>query len=538
MQLTQEQEEIVDYMKNRACGDINIALIATAGAGKTSTARAIAEAMPDENFLYLVFSKSMQKESKQKFPQNVKVKTIHGFAYQSLNLTIEPISSHNYTQVMEITSANTEEWATEVLDEINKFCEGTDRSMGYRYSEEAHKFWDALQNGVIPHSHTTYLKAFSLLPDEIIAKGFSFVLIDEAQDLDKVALQIVRAIKVPKVFIGDPNQEIFKFTNGKVNVFEHLPFNKELMLTQTFRCSPVVTNYANEVLKFMNARVRMTTKVKPKSPQNGAIITRTNSGLIKEIYKRLESLDNLDDLQNSSVTIPKLVRNPQDIFSAALTLSAILRALHNNEEIKIDTKSSLAFLAVKIKTEKLSESAFRSYCINSDNLEIKTAYTLIISFYNKKFSLEQVYYAIKYLNSAHRYEYFDYNGTKCPLYLTTAHTSKGLEFDWVRLSNDFPDLMQLKLVADQADDKNYLKLREAFLMESKLFYVAVTRAKTRIQDDSKNADLFNVMLNGGNINALIKKNHTGKESVPKEKIQAELKTFSHALNSAIRQKLA
>lgn len=64
------------------------------------------------------------------------------------------------------------------------------------------------------------------------------------------------------------------------------------------------------------------------------------------------------------------------------------------------------------------------------------------------------------------------------IYLMTAHASKGLEFDEVTLTKDFPDIEKMR------NDESYTfaEINE----EINLYYVAVTRAKKYLNDLSKN----------------------------------------------------
>ena len=80
MQLTEEQQRIIAYVKQMKRGD-RLKVEAKAGSGKTSTLVEVAKANPDKRFLYLAFNKAIVNEAKGKFPKNVVVKTTHSLAY-------------------------------------------------------------------------------------------------------------------------------------------------------------------------------------------------------------------------------------------------------------------------------------------------------------------------------------------------------------------------------------------------------------------------------------------------------------------------
>jgi superfamily I DNA/RNA helicase len=71
---------------------------------------------------------------------------------------------------------------------------------------------------------------------DIIDNKYDMILIDEAQDFDMIMLRmILRDTKIPKVFVGDPLQSIYKF-RGSINAFEHLPMNASIIeFYSTFR---------------------------------------------------------------------------------------------------------------------------------------------------------------------------------------------------------------------------------------------------------------------------------------------------------------
>ncbi|HEY3482838.1 MAG TPA: AAA family ATPase, partial [Streptomyces sp.] len=58
----------------------DIAMLALAGAGKTTVLRMIAEHLPDKKILYIAFNKSIADEAKQSFGRNVTARTFHSLA--------------------------------------------------------------------------------------------------------------------------------------------------------------------------------------------------------------------------------------------------------------------------------------------------------------------------------------------------------------------------------------------------------------------------------------------------------------------------
>src|SRR5690606_41689247 len=76
--LTQEQKDIISSVKEGK----NLRITARAGAGKTSTLVATANAVP-KSALYLAFNKATVEDAKPKFPEYVDAKTWPSLAYAS-----------------------------------------------------------------------------------------------------------------------------------------------------------------------------------------------------------------------------------------------------------------------------------------------------------------------------------------------------------------------------------------------------------------------------------------------------------------------
>jgi len=77
MQLTDEQRMVV------ASDSEALRVVAFAGAGKTSTLRAYAQARPEMSFLYLAFNRAIKQEAERKFPSNVYCVTTHALAFRN-----------------------------------------------------------------------------------------------------------------------------------------------------------------------------------------------------------------------------------------------------------------------------------------------------------------------------------------------------------------------------------------------------------------------------------------------------------------------
>ena len=77
---TPEQDAIVLAAQSTTA---NLAVIARAGAAKTSTLILIAEALPSTDILCLAFNKAIATEMTERLPANCEAKTLHGLGFQA-----------------------------------------------------------------------------------------------------------------------------------------------------------------------------------------------------------------------------------------------------------------------------------------------------------------------------------------------------------------------------------------------------------------------------------------------------------------------
>ena len=87
-----EQKEILGAVVNKKSLRIN----ALAGTGKTTTLVMVADVLPEEKILCMVFTKANEIDMKKKFRPGVTIKTTHSIAYQIVkkwtNINLENIS--------------------------------------------------------------------------------------------------------------------------------------------------------------------------------------------------------------------------------------------------------------------------------------------------------------------------------------------------------------------------------------------------------------------------------------------------------------
>jgi len=472
MKLTDEQNLILSSLKRLD----EVKIFAFAGTGKTTTLKAIAEANPKARILYLAFNKSIEKEAKGKFPRNVEIKTVHALAYKYVGRLYE-IQNLNPAVVAELFGMDYQS-AYEVINSFEIFCNSgvlSFEELMLPHMEYAKILYQKMKDKEIAANHSFYLKEFHLkLANGEIRLNYDIVLLDEAQDTNPVTFAIFYLIGAKKrIAVGDKHQQIYAF-RGAVNALGHFD-GESFYLTNSFRFNDKIAKNATYFLNVWkgeeNTIKGLNTQTRIKSK---AILSRTNSYLIEKTASFIR-----DEVKF------KFVREPYNVFGLALNL---LR-LKNNE--KLDKQ--FGYLNKFDYDELLSMSESKEF----SDIEMKTALG-IVEKYNK--ALIGFYTKAK--------EYFYDRGLKAEYYLSTAHTSKGLEWDEVTLLEDFNHLY--KKVANLMKERNIKDTEPYYFIkalakngyeglaelenEANLFYVASTRGRVRV------INLSDVAFNKSKIN--------------------------------------
>lgn len=295
---TEEQQRAVSLAKTGG----SLAIQALAGAGKTSTLRLIAESELDrKRFAYLAFNRKIVEDGKRSFGPNVRCSTAHSMAMgqigyswcldrigatgrmpnkvmaERLGLDFPlPLGSGEAT--IELDPAVV---AGIVHRTVSAFCQSDAEVIGRRhvpfqrgidepgkgYDNNraviaavvplAQRMWDDLSNrGRMTRfrfTHSHYLKMWQLSGPVIKADT---ILFDEAQDANPVMMAIVEAQDhAQRIWVGDSNQTIYGW-NGAVNAMELADVDAECSLTESFRFGPEIAEQANIVLERLgDARV-------------------------------------------------------------------------------------------------------------------------------------------------------------------------------------------------------------------------------------------------------------------------------------------
>ncbi|BBJ29049.1 UvrD-helicase domain-containing protein [Athalassotoga saccharophila] len=475
---TDEQQAIIEHF-----GDTKDLLIqAFAGSGKTSTLEMLARAYPERHFIYLVFNHSTAESARKRFPENVDVRTVHSFALGYMSQYDNPVGTYKIPVFADILGIDYDyaEVARYILDE---FCYSdrmefeemdkdtvkedmevswlidsgiVDLDKAFRYAKE---FYTKMEDGKIPPTHSFYLKEFQRLGIAEKAR-YDAVLLDESQDSNPITYDIVSKINGQKVIIGDRHQKIYGFRNT-VDISERfLKTSEEMPLTKSFRFHEGIAEIANKLLSSLKGEKREIRGVSPHTKiKTRAFITRTNAKIIELI----ESMIGMNEW--------KTIRDPQDLFKLPMSITKIF----TNKSIDYEVPPDLIFLSRFKDIDDL-----QNYARKMEDIELLSAIGIAV---RKSECIEKCFeIAMK-----HFLEDAD-------VYFTTAHTSKGLEWDEVYLTDDYPDIISSIKKEAQSVEK-FIEMQkmqnrriQKIVEEINLIYVAITRAR-------ENVDLSAVKIN-------------------------------------------
>lgn len=294
--LTDEQRAVV------ASDSPALRVVAFAGAGKTSTLRAYAEARPSQRFLYVAFNASVAREARASFPAHVTCSTMHALAYRAVGRRYQhklrtslrahqaaPALGLNPSEVSDLSAADRalvalRHFLSSDSSDFDEFQSQTGNRYGSVVYAAAARLWARMidPHDRLPMLHDGYLKLFQLSEPRL---GYDVVLFDEAQDANPVVLAILRGQPSRRVYVGDPHQQIYQFRYA-INGMAAPDLEDELCLSESFRYGAELAAAANRLLalKGETRLVRGGRRSEPSSTR--AFIARGNSA----IYRRAVEL--------------------------------------------------------------------------------------------------------------------------------------------------------------------------------------------------------------------------------------------------------
>lgn len=468
---TLEQAAIGDGFKTGA----NIVVEALAGTGKTTTLRMLAAMNVTRPGVYLAYNKAIVKEAEGRFPQAVQIGTAHSLAYRAIG--------HRYShrlpgrgrgsqrmraqQIVNLFKVKATDAGGAMINPvmrvrlaesmIARFCTsgfyafqihhlppraehlGNPNAIFDAILPVAEAMWSDLQdeNGRLYFTHDHYLKMWQLSRPKIYA---DYVLFDEAQDANPVIADVVaRQDHAQLVYVGDRNQQLYAW-RGAIDAMAKVE-GERYALTKSFRFGPAIAEAANAWLDLLGSPHRVVghepvaSRVGALSGNPDAILCRTNGTALGQILQ----------YQNEGVRVamaPGDASAGKDILSFAYAASDLMGG-RGTDHPELAAFTTWPELLEYVEEEESGSDLGR-----------------LVNIINRVGPAKAIA-AIKNLTPKDRAQ----------VTVSTAHKAKGLEWDRVKVADDFtPPDFEAGETADPAD-----------LM---LAYVTVTRAKQELSPGS------------------------------------------------------
>lgn len=474
MPRTPEQQNLIDLAL-----DPDVALVkceACAGSGKTYSLLELTKTLNPTSGWYLAYNNAIAAEAEGKFKDTkIKCKTIHALAYSQVvnQYGLKP----GYFGVRNVIPPTLHYGVRKKLvDMLDDFCLSAyvepetyfdDNEITPFYRKLITEHLDKMSNGEIQCSHSFYLKLYHVLLKNgtIPAIDVDLLLLDEAGDITALTLDIFRLIKAKtKIAVGDVQQNIYGF-NKTINAFtamEHEGVSANL--TSSFR---VAAPIAKKVQKFVRLHLDPSFKFRGRvydEPAEGvhAYISRNNYSLVENMF----SLMSRDVKFNTT-------RKVTDI----LKLPLILANLDNGSAVKeYEFKDIERHRLAWLKSDALQRrhKTPQDYVKNrmKDDAEIQTGFKAVAE-HGKEELKALAKFAVKCSTSKH------------DVMLTTAHSSKGLDFAKVTILGDLNSAAKKAIYTLQLENGKAIpkqKVLNEANTELRLYYVACTRAMTELNN--------------------------------------------------------
>lgn len=489
---SQQQLDIFNEIANPTKPVLKIK--ATAGAAKSSSlVEAIARykrTNKTAKVLYLVFGNLASKEARSEFGTNATVSTLHAYAYSHVVKQYGLGEVKPFLTWKDLPKSVFRPFGKDqdVINIVKNYCESQylsldsyidsikDNTFQFGLVPIAKQLLNLMATGRMPVTHEFYLKLYHILVMRGTEKPAPVdrLLIDEAQDMSAMALDIIERIPADQVvLVGDPNQRIFSFMN-LIDGFARFTDATILELSQSFR---VDNKYAPAIQHFLRKHLDSTAVFEgmlyPDNvvPKTKAYLTRTNASLIAKMIELNKSHTPYHLTHN--LKIKQMFKLPLAVIYAKPGFPQRDSELRHFQDL-VDEWGRLPEASRK-------DTGLYSFIMSHPNTDPSTisAIKLIL-----KFSKEDI---IEAHDQAE-----EHKKQACDLQLMTAHNSKGTTRDIIELDPDMDRALQDALSPrfKGSDDERRSELC--------LYFVACTRHRYHL-DGADYLDQIMEQLNDNTI---------------------------------------
>jgi superfamily I DNA/RNA helicase len=466
MQATQQQLEIT--RESRSSSDVIVE--ARAGTGKTTQIEMVCRDQMQNNILLLCFNKDIRVAAEARMPANVTCKTFHQLGWPTYGKYFDSqMKLRFYTKKIAKLIRCEESIINVAKETVRKFTASDDRvitgfhvpyaSYVKKGKEEQNAFKEEVvsaartlwthktnfKNREVPVDFDDWLKMFEL--EGRVRGQFDKVIIDEGQDVTKRDLSIANKINSPRLLVGDSFQQLYEW-RGSINSLDEIGIENALYLTQSFRFGCAIAEKANEVLALLNhncpplvgyENVDSQISWDNKPTERHTILCRTNAGLLSNALDMIRKGKTIHIVGNMA----DMVRRLESAWY--LSIGDKHRITHPEIQLIGDWESLLELAKLDVDMKMLVQQVMK---------------------YNSQ--IPGICEELKSSGEA--------SESRADVILSTVHKAKGLEWDVVRLAEDFPEEM---VYFSHRERKWVVKKAEVYCL-----YVAVTRAKLKLYVNS------------------------------------------------------
>ncbi|RYG48989.1 MAG: DNA helicase, partial [Chitinophagaceae bacterium] len=460
-----------------------------AGSGKTTTIIEYASSRPkDSRILYLAFNRSVKTEAKKKFQKknlkNVQIETAHSLAYNFIvrgggyKISTAGYTSFDVARILSL-SGNGEKHgeyilANHILKFLTYFCNSSVarvQDLDYRKTISDQQaltfvtnFYDLIEKGTrvllgmmhkgeIDITHDFYLKMFQLSAPRL---SYDYILFDEGQDASPAMLDVFLNQAATKIIVGDTNQQIYgwRHATNSLEMVDYPAFD----LSTSFRFGDNVSRLAMDVLQWKKYLqnfdpVKISGCGSAKEIKSRATISRTNLGLLVGAITFIKENPKTKDIYFEGNF------NSYTYADEGASLYDVLN-LYNGRRGQIRDRLIASMNGMKELEEYISKTEDRQLGMMVD---------VVKEYGNEIPSL------LQQLKSLH---VSDDEKEKAEMIFSTVHRAKGMEYDEVRLTDDFVTETELRKLPSEV--KEDVVSRGKWNEEVNLLYVAITRTKKKL----------------------------------------------------------
>ncbi len=391
----------------------------------------------------------------------------------------------------EIISAICGKASDKFIEKISKF-----KNTGLSLDEKTRAIYEKYEEKKTEFNFLDFddllLKTLELINKRKIPPFFSFIIVDEFQDINKLQYEIVKGLLKKDgslAVFGDPDQAIYSFRGSEIELFLNLPEDfKDLTLinlSMNYRSQANIVHASNSFIT-SNTK-RFAKKIEPVRGKSSFITLievkdeyEEAKAILKEIKSRLGATDftelyeNKDETQYSFSNFAVLTRtnNQFKIIKETLTEAGIpVKTMQKDTGIWIASivKKLTEFLSREDTSKKFfADISLHRFLESSgifDGLSDTEAFILknIAKTYKKGKLIEQIQLFIDEISGLMPMDMFPENINAVSL--LTLHSAKGLEFSVVFIAGFNEGLIPHSFSSDTDIEE-----------ERRLFYVGMTRA--------------------------------------------------------------